>query len=80
MRLLIKDGYLIDPKNKRQGQFDILIENSRIKKIASHIQEPCDTLIDANKKVILPGLIDIHVHLRQPGREDKETILSGTLS
>jgi len=82
MEILIKDGYLIDPKSGREGKYDILIEGNIVKKIMKFIKKPSsDThIIDAKGKIVFPGLIDIHCHLREPGREDEETIYTGSLS
>lgn len=77
-KLLIKNAKVIDPANKRQGIFDILIEGEKISKVAKNITEKSAKVIDATNKIVTPGLVDIHVHLRQPGREDKETVASGT--
>jgi dihydroorotase len=79
MNLLIKDVRIVDPENKLDKKADILIENSRIKKIASGIKSKFKTL-EAKGKIAAPGLIDMHSHLREPGREDEETLLSGSLA
>jgi len=72
---LIQNGNIIDPKNKINTICDLLIENKKIKKIAKNIKVNRDCkIIDAKNKIVCPGLIDMHVHLREPGREDKETI------
>jgi len=78
MNVLIKDGRVIDPVNKLDEICDILIEGSRISKVAKNIKTEADKVIDAKDKIVIPGLVDMHVHLREPGREDKETVLSGT--
>ena len=78
MNMLIKHGHVIDPANGRDGIFDILIENGKIKKVAENIQEKGEEIIDAKNKIVVPGLIDMHVHLREPGREDIETVARGT--
>jgi len=78
MKLLIKNGRVIDPANNLDDVRDILIENSRIARVAKTINNGADKTIDAANKIVMPGLVDMHVHLRQPGREDKETIASGT--
>ncbi|MFH0877092.1 MAG: dihydroorotase [Candidatus Omnitrophota bacterium] len=78
MKILIKNGRLIDPANKRDEVCDILTENGRIAQVGKNIMVLADTIIDATNKIVIPGLIDMHVHLREPGREDKETIASGT--
>jgi dihydroorotase len=78
MKLLIKNGHIVDPANKIDGIYDILVEDTKIVKVASNIKATAEQHIEANGKIVIPGIVDMHVHLRQPGREDKETILSGT--
>jgi dihydroorotase len=78
MRLLIKNGIVIDPTQNLRAHMDILVEGTKIAGLAPHIHAAADTVIDASGKLVLPGLVDMHVHLREPGREDKETIASGT--
>ncbi|MBL7092201.1 MAG: dihydroorotase [Candidatus Omnitrophica bacterium] len=80
MRLLIKSGRVVDPANRRDGIYDILLENAKIRKIAKNIRCVGAETIDAKGKLVMPGLVDMHVHLREPGREDKETIATGTLA
>jgi len=80
MDILIKNGYLIDPKGKKEGRFDILVSKGKVEKISKKINKKVKNIIDAKEKLIFPGLIDIHCHLREPGREDEETILSGSKS
>lgn len=77
MKILIKDGYIYDPANKREGEFDILLQEDKILKVAKEIRDKADRTIDAKGKIVLPGLIDMHAHLREPGREDAETIATG---
>lgn len=77
-RLLIKNGRVIDPENNTDEIKDILVENGKIAKAAKNIPGNSHRVIDATGKIVMPGLVDMHVHLRQPGREDKETIASGT--
>jgi len=77
MSILIRKGRVIDPANKRDGLFDILIEEGKIIKIAKTISKKTKGAIDAKDKIVSPGLIDMHTHLREPGREDKETIYTG---
>lgn len=72
--LLIKNGYVIDPKNKIDGKVDILVKNGKIAKISKNIKEKAGKTIDAKGLTITPGLIDMQVHMREPGREDRETI------
>jgi dihydroorotase len=78
MSILIKNGRMIDPASKFDGKRDILIENNIISKIAEKIDAKADTVIDAEGSLVLPGLCDMHVHFREPGREDQETILGGS--
>jgi dihydroorotase len=78
MRILIKDGRVIDPANKIDAVMDILIENDKIFKVAKNINSNVEAVIDASNKIVIPGIIDMHVHLREPGREDKETVATAT--
>jgi dihydroorotase len=78
MSILIKGGRVVDPANKIDAVLDILIEDNKIAKIARDIKMQADDLIDAAGKIVGPGIVDMHVHLRQPGREDKETVSTAT--
>jgi dihydroorotase len=78
MRLLIRNGRIIDPANNLDMVADILVENSKISQVGNNIKLNGTKIIDATDKIVMPGLVDMHVHLREPGREDKETIASGT--
>ena len=78
--ILIKNGRLIDPKSKRDEVVDILIENGKIKKIGEINNEKDFEVIDAKGYIVCPGLIDVHVHFRDPGFTYKEDILSGAKS
>jgi dihydroorotase len=81
MRFLLKDIHLIDPAASRNGRFDLLIEGGRIAKIGRDLPaEGARVLELPTSCVVTPGLIDIHVHLREPGQEHKETIATGTAS
>ena len=77
--LLIKNGYVIDPQNNLEGKMDILIENGKIKEIASVIKQENNTcnIIDAAGYIVSSGLVDVHVHFRDPGFTYKEDIFSG---
>jgi dihydroorotase len=77
MKILIKGGRVVDPKNKIDGPMDVLLDAGRVKKVAASITEPADRTVDAKGKIVCPGLIDVHVHLRQPGFEYKETVETG---
>ncbi len=77
--ILIKNGYLIDPKSGREGKLDLLIEGDRIRKIGPDLDVPegdC-RVMDAEGLVVAPGLVDVHVHFRDPGFEYKEDIATG---
>lgn len=79
MKLLIKNGHLIDPATNTDAALDILIEAGRIKEISAGIKTGGGIeVIDARGLAISPGFIDMHVHLREPGQEHKETIESGS--
>lgn len=81
MRTLIKNGFVIDPASDREGIYDILIEEEAVKEISALIDVQADMqVIDAEGKYILPGFIDLHVHLREPGFEYKETIVTGAMA
>ena len=75
-KLLIQGARVCDPANNRDAVNDILIERGTIAKIASSIAPNGSKVIDARGKLAVPGLVDLHTHLRQPGREDKETTLA----
>src|SRR3989339_1146112 len=76
-KLLIKNGTVIDPAGKNGGGRDILIENGKISKIG-RVQASGARVIDAKGLLVMPGLIDMHTHLRDPGQPEKETIASGS--
>lgn len=82
MRILIEGGRVIDPANNVDAALDLWIEDGRIAAIGPQRQAreagPPDRVLDARGKIVCPGFVDIHVHLREPGREDKETIATGT--
>ena len=77
MRLLIRGGRVIDPANRVDEQLDIYIENGKIVQLGKDLAVPCAQIIDATELVVAPGLVDLHVHLREPGFEDKETVSTG---
>ncbi len=78
MKTLIKNGRVIDPANNLDGVYDILVEGAKISRVAKNIKSNGNNIIDAANKIVMPGLVDMHVHLREPGREDKETIATAT--
>ena len=80
MKTLLKNGRLVDYKNKIDGMYDVLIEGDKISKVEKDINENVDKLIDCTNLIIIPGMIDMHCHLREPGFEYKETIETGSKS
>ena len=76
-QILIKNGRVIDPANGIDKKCDVLIVNERIAEVGQ-IDKAVDKVIDASDKLVTPGLIDIHVHFREPGDEEEETITSGS--
>lgn len=77
MSILIKNGRVVDPDTKRDGKFDIFIREGVIEKVGSKIDEKADQVLDAKGCYVMPGLIDLHVHLRDPGLTYKEDVETG---
>lgn len=80
MKLLIKNGRVIDPSSHTDEILDILIDKKKIIDIKPKINSKDARVIDASHLVVTPGFIDMHTHLREPGFEDKETIHTGSLA
>ncbi len=78
MKILIKNGRLINPATGIDEVMDVLVNDSIVEKIEKNINDDADKIIDADKCWVTPGFIDVHVHLRDPGYEYKETIATGT--
>lgn len=79
MNLLIKNGRVIDPSQGLDEVADVLVEAGVVKEIGTNLKAPAGVhAIDATGKYVVPGLVDMHVHLRDPGLEYKEDIVSGT--
>lgn len=78
MKLLIKKGRVLDPGQKIDGIFDLLLDGGRIAALQPEIRLEADRVVEASGLVVAPGFIDLHVHLREPGFEHKETIGSGS--
>src|SRR3990172_5584510 len=85
MNILIKNGRLIDPSQKIDAVCDILIGGGKIKEVLKsngaktrNKELPDLQVVDASGMIVAPGLVDLHVHLREPGFEYKETIRTGT--
>ncbi|MGH9361226.1 MAG: dihydroorotase, partial [Thermoanaerobaculia bacterium] len=79
--LLVAGGRVVDPSQGLDGRFDLLLADGRVARLEERIAAPegAETL-DASGLVVTPGLIDIHVHLREPGQEYKETVRTGTMA
>jgi dihydroorotase len=79
MTLLIKNGHVIDPATGLDGAYDLLLAEGRVAEIAPAGRlRASGKALDARGLVVAPGLIDLHVHLREPGQSHKETIATGT--
>lgn len=78
MNLLLKNARVVDPSAGIDGSNDVLIEDGRIARVASRITASAATTLDLAGLCVCPGFIDMHVHLREPGQEWKETIATGT--
>lgn len=77
MTLLIKNGHVLDPATETDEEIDIFIEDGKIAKRGKKLKCKAERVIDAAGSYVMPGFIDLHVHLRDPGYEEKETIASG---
>lgn len=80
MKLLIKGGRVINPATKLDEVTDILLEDGIVKEIKNDIKADDAEVYDAAGKVVTPGLVDLHVHFREPGQEAKEDFLSGSMA
>jgi dihydroorotase len=81
MKLILKGGRVIDPANGRDGEFDVLIEDGAIARVAKDLPaDGAEVFEVASDWIVVPGLIDMHVHLREPGQEHKETVATGCAS
>src|SRR5436190_227591 len=78
MRRLLKGGRVVDPANGRDGTFDVLLDGDRIVKVGGDLPADGATVVEIPSGfLVCPGLIDMHVHLREPGQEHKETVATG---
>jgi len=78
MSICIQNGRVIDPQNNIDEVCDILIEDGKISRIGKSLEHSAEKIIDAKGLLVTPGLIDLQVHMREPGREDRETIETGS--
>jgi len=76
--LLIKNGRVIDPASKRDEVADVFIQDGKIVAVGKKLKQKAEKEIDASGLIVTPGLVDIHVHFREPGREDMETLETGS--
>jgi dihydroorotase len=76
--LLIKNGRVVDPVSRTDAVKDVFVSGGKIAAISAGVGEQASQVIDAAGCIVMPGLVDMHVHLREPGREDKENVASGT--
>ncbi len=77
MDILIQNGRIIDPASKRDEVADVYVADGKVKAIGKDLNDPAEKVIDATGLFVMPGFIDLHVHLREPGLEHKETIATG---
>lgn len=80
MKILIKNGRIIDPASNRDEIADLYVEDGKVSKVGQKIEKEADRVIDATGLFVMPGFIDLHVHLREPGLEHKETIETGAMA
>ena len=80
MKLLVKKASLIKKGPEGLEVFDVLISGGEIKEIGQDILAPEASVIDAHGKILVPGLIDAHVHFREPGQQYKEDLRTGSLA
>ena len=78
MKLLLEGGRVVDPASETDDTLDVLIEEGRITGIGRDLDDRGAARIDVSGKVVCPGFFDMHVHLREPGQEWKETVATGT--
>jgi len=75
----IRGGRLIDPRQDVDDELDVIVQDGRVARIGKGLDTPSGALLcDARGKIVAPGLVDLHAHLREPGDEGKETIETGS--
>lgn len=80
MTILIKNGRIIDPMSNRDEVADLYVEDGKVVQVTKGIEKEAQRVIDATGMFVMPGFIDLHVHLREPGLEHKETIETGAMA
>ena len=78
MRLLLRGGRLVDPASRADATSDVLVDDGRVAEVGPGLEAAGAEVVDCDGLVVCPGLVDLHVHLREPGREDAETIETGS--
>ena len=78
LKLLLKGGRLVDPATRHDGVADVLVDDGRVVEVGAGLGAAGAEVVDCDGLVACPGLVDLHVHLREPGREDAETIETGS--
>lgn len=78
MKILLKNGTVLDSSSSRKSKVDVLIDDFKIRMIGANITDNDASIIDVSDKIVVPGLVDVHVHFRQPGQEYKEDIYTGS--
>ena len=78
MKFIIKNGTIVNPARGQHEQGDVVVENGKIVSLGGHADEQGAEVYDATGCFVTPGLIDMHVHLREPGQTGKEDIHTGT--
>jgi dihydroorotase len=76
--LLLKGGRVVDPSRRVDAELDVLVADGTIAEVGAKLKTKGATVVDVSGLLVCPGFIDLHTHLREPGREDKETIATGT--
>src|SRR5206468_7473184 len=76
--LLLRGGRLVDPAGEADATCDVLIAGGRIEAVGTGLDPGRAEVVDVDGAIVAPGFVDTHVHLREPGREDEETIASGS--
>src|SRR5574338_1280359 len=78
MKLLLKGGRVVDPAGQRDGELDVLLDGGRIARVGRNLPADGAEVFEVQPGwLVTPGLVDMHVHLREPGQEHKETIATG---
>ena len=81
MKRLLRGGRVVDPANGKDGIFDVLIDGDRIAGVGANLDAGGAEIVDVPAGfIVCPGFIDMHVHLREPGQEHKETVATGVAS